>query len=165
MDLGKGAGSKLAPSPTPHIWFRIPLLPPSMNAMYSVLYKERRVVLKYEVVRFKSQAKMFIPSASFNAKDKLKIDLVVNDNWFKPDGKIRRCDAHNLTKVLVDTVAEKMGFDDSQVWSMTVTKNQSSEQSVDVLLNYYHGCNQELESGGSSESGDSVIGLTSESGT
>lgn len=63
--------------------------------------------------------------------------MVVNDDWFKPGGAIRKVDAHNFTKVLVDAVSEKMGFDDSQVWNLTVTKNQSGEQSVDVLVNYY----------------------------
>lgn len=137
MVVEAGAAAEKSPSPPPTIWFRIPLLPPSMNAMYSVLYKERRVVLKYEVVRWKSQAKMFIPQGSYTAKDKLKIDMVVNDNWFRPDGSVRRVDAHNFTKVIVDAVSEKMGFDDAQVWNMTVTKNQSSEQSVDVLVNKY----------------------------
>lgn len=90
-----------------------------------------------EVVRWKSQAKLFIPAGTFTQSDRLKIDMVVNDDWFKPDGRIRKVDAHNFTKVIVDAVSEKMGFDDSQVWNMTVTKNQSSEQSVDVLVNYY----------------------------
>lgn len=106
--------------------FRLPSPPPSMNVLYQIIYGQRRVELKPEVRAYKSTAKLYIPRFQTDKTDKLGISMEVSQDWYFKNGLMKKQDVQNMAKVLVDIVAEKMGFDDSQVWEFSLEKVQET---------------------------------------
>jgi Holliday junction resolvase RusA-like endonuclease len=132
MDKG-GVGSErpsesIADRPSViHKGWRIPLLPVSMNKLYAINYRTKQVYMTPEARQFKSQAKLFISSFETSKTDKLSLRLDIHTDWYFKNGNPKRSDIQNLIKVVVDMLSERLGFDDSQVWSFTANKIQSSE--------------------------------------
>ena len=108
--------------------FRLPSPPPSMNAIYQIIYGQKRVELKPEVRAYKSTAKMYVPPFDVTVTDKVGIKMDVSQDWFFKNGNMKKQDVQNMAKVLIDVIAEKMGFDDSQVWDFSLTKVQNTEK-------------------------------------
>lgn len=127
----KGRESSPLPSPTViHKGWKIPLLPPSMNKLYAINYRTKSVYMTSEARNFKSQMKLFITPFAINSSDKLSLKLDVNTNWYFNNGNLKKSDIQNLIKVVVDALSERLGFDDSQVWSFTANKVQASESFI-----------------------------------
>lgn len=110
------------------VTFRLPSTPPSMNSIYNVLYHTRSVAMKPEVRAYKTQMKMFVPKMTVGTDAKVCMSFEVVQDWFFKNGKLKKQDVHNMSKVLVDLVAEKMGFDDSQVWDFDMHKTDSKTE-------------------------------------
>jgi len=110
-----------------HKGWRIPLLPVSMNKLYAINYRTKQVYMTPEAREFKSKAKLFISSFETTKTDKLSLKLDINCDWYFKNGNPKRSDIQNLIKVVVDMLSERLGFDDSQVWSFSANKIQSSE--------------------------------------
>lgn len=108
--------------------FRLPSPPPSMNSIYNVLYHQRTVAMKPEVRAYKTQMKFFVPKMTVGTDAKVSMSFEVVQDWFFKNGKLKKQDVHNMSKVLVDLVAEKMGFDDSQVWDFDMHKTDSKKE-------------------------------------
>lgn len=65
----------------------------------------------------------------------LWISLTFHGDWLTQKGKVKKVDLSNLEKVVIDTVAEKLGFDDSIIFEKRLTKKvQSEEQKVEIEL-------------------------------
>lgn len=96
--------------------FTIPFLPPSMNAMYNIIFHQRRVELKPEVRLWKTKAKEYIPQLTPHKDSYLfKLDVVFYYNFFYKNEKLKKVDTQNLMKVLIDAVAEKNGIGDEYI--------------------------------------------------
>lgn len=96
--------------------FTIPSLPPSVNAIYNILFSQRRVEMKPEVRLWKSQAKEYIPRLTPLTDSHLfSLDVVFHYDFFYKNGKVKKFDSQNLLKVLCDAIAEKCGFADELV--------------------------------------------------
>ena len=121
------------PSPTLKTW-KIPLLPTSMNKLYAINYRTRSVYMTHEARTFKSQMKMFISAYPVSINDKLSFSLDVYTNWYHGNGNLKKSDIQNLIKVVVDSVAERLGFNDAQVFSFSANKIQSIENYCTVTL-------------------------------
>lgn len=117
--------------------FRIPSLPASMNAIYQIMFHLKQVQMKPEVRLWKTQAKMFVPPwKPINADGFLKIKLVFHGDWFFKNGKVRKIDLPNLQKIVVDAIAEKLGFDDCMIWDVELKKVQDKSDFVEVELGF-----------------------------
>ncbi len=114
------------PSSVSKKW-KIPCLPVSMNKLYAINYRTKQVYMTPEARQFKTQAKLFISPFLVAKEDRLSLKLDVNTNWFFKNGSLKRSDIQNLIKVVVDMLSERLGFDDSQIWSFSANKIQSSE--------------------------------------
>lgn len=96
--------------------FSIPSLPPSVNAIYQIIFHQRRVEMKPDVRLWKTQAKEYVPR--IEAKDETEffmIDAVFCYPFFYKNGKVKKLDTQNLLKVMIDAIAEKVGFNDTLV--------------------------------------------------
>lgn len=133
------------PSPTTSLVCKIPLLPTSMNKLYAINYRTRSVYMTPEARNFKSQAKMFIKPYSVGKNDKLSFSLDVHTDWYFKNGNLRKADIQNLIKVVVDAVSERLGFDDSQVFSFSANKIQSTENYCTVTLEKTNEENRNVE--------------------
>lgn len=107
------------------IEFKIPLSPPSMNSIYNIIHAKRMVYLKPDVKKFKDDAKFFVPRFEVGDMDMVQLNISVFGDWYYKNGKLKRADVHNLTKVIVDLICEKQGWDDKHVYQMSIEKVQN----------------------------------------
>jgi len=83
---------------------------------------------------FKTNAKFYIPKFKVQPNDKVICKIKAHNDWYYKNGKLKKADVQNLTKVIIDAISEKLGFDDSQVWRATTDKVQSEKKGVEVRL-------------------------------
>lgn len=109
--------------------FKLPAPPPSMNSMYNVIYGLKRIILKPEVMTYKTIMKGYVPLLKVEKMDKILLHFNVSQNWLFKNGHYKKQDVQNMGKVLCDIVSEKQGWDDSQVWEFSIRKlhNQMNE--------------------------------------
>lgn len=110
------------------IEFRLPVVPPSMNSLYNVVFALKRVELKSDVRRYKSDMKVYVPPFEVGKNQPVAMDIYVVQDWFFKNGNMKKQDIQNMVKVIVDLIAEKQGWDDSQVTSITAHKLQSDKR-------------------------------------
>lgn len=114
----------------------IPSLPPSVNAIYQIIFAQRRVEMKPEVRAWKTKAKEYVPRLNPMAESYLvTLDVTFTYNWFFKNGKLKKFDSQNLLKVLIDAVAEKAGFNDEivKMGSWNSIHSEEKEQ-VEVVI-------------------------------
>lgn len=115
--------------------FRLPAPPPSINAIYQIMFALRRIELKPEVRLYKNNMKMYVPGWTVERSDKIEFSMEVVDDWYFKNGNFKKCDVQNMMKIVIDLIAEKQGWDDSQVWNFSARKKHSEqERCVNVVL-------------------------------
>ncbi len=112
--------------------FTIPLLPPSMNAIYGYNPMTKRRYLNSKGRTFKAQCKLFVPPIELEAQTPVKIQFSLYGNWFYKNGNIKKHDGQNLSKILYDAIFEKVGVDDCCLWKWSGEKIQSDESKTVV---------------------------------
>jgi Holliday junction resolvase RusA-like endonuclease len=112
------------------VTFVLPSLPPSVNSLYQVIYSQRRVELKPEARRWKSDMKQYVPRFKVGEGTELRIDLEFNFNYVR-----RRFDAANLMKLAIDCICEKLGINDKAVrHGSWCSINNTEREFVQVVL-------------------------------
>ncbi len=113
--------------------FKIPDLPESINSLYKINYHTKQVYMSNAGRAYKMKVKMYMPS--FKAKEtKYSIRMDFNGHWLYKNGKNKRADIQNLTKVLIDAVFERIGVDDSYIYKLEAYKIQNNSQYTLVTL-------------------------------
>jgi len=121
-------------SPLGHLLWSgfIPLAPLSMNAIYQVIWNQRRTQLKPQARYWKTQAKTYVPSMpALDTQSKLHLTLSFYQDWYTKDGSLKIRDVTNYEKLVVDAISEKLRGDDrleAQLWEVVRRKVQSMEQ-------------------------------------
>lgn len=128
MGTGEGVVSAVRGTDAPSsVSFRVAGLPESMNSIYQIIYSQRRVQMKPDVLRYKSQAKLMMPA--WEAGEGLfGVHLRFHGNWYFKNGNIRRMDLPNLEKVVCDAISERYGFDDARIFEKYTWKVQDGEK-------------------------------------
>ena len=138
MEEGKAVGSErrelvaseCLATPTPSsVQFKIAGLPESMNSIYQILFALRRVELKPDVLRYKVQAKLYMPPWKCDPGWLYGIKMQFAGDWWYKKGTVRRVDLSNLEKIICDITAEKYGFDDARIFEKYSWKVQNRAQS------------------------------------
>jgi Holliday junction resolvase RusA-like endonuclease len=114
--------------------FTIPVLPPSVNALHNIIYTQRKVVLKPEILKWRSDIACFVPRITLGAESLVAADLIFYYPYLYQNGKLRRFDTHNMVKVLLDVISWKAGFDDSRVKNGSWKSIDSVDEKVEVTL-------------------------------
>lgn len=117
--------------------FVIPVLPPSVNSLHQIIYSQRRVVLRPEIVKWRSDIALFIPRIELSNDSLVNIDLVFHYNHWYQNGRLRKFDTHNLVKVLLDVIAWKANFDDARVKAGSWQSVHSTSEQVQVTMREY----------------------------
>lgn len=115
------------------VTFTIQGLPPSYNKHFKINYNFREVYLSDETKTFKTKVKFLIPQITITEMDKLRVTIMYNHDWHYKNGKIRKKDIQNLDKLLIDAIAERLGFDDSQFFEVHLFKIQNDKESFTVV--------------------------------
>lgn len=121
------------------IKFTIPLMPPSMNSLYQIIFSMKQVQLKPEIRLWKTQAKQFIPPWKPSGKSKLgwlyfNADIYT-EVYFK-NGKVRKLDLQNLEKCLIDCVCEKLGIGDEFIFEKHTRKLGGEKDRIEVEIGF-----------------------------
>lgn len=114
--------------------FCIPVLPPSVNALHNIIYGQRKVVLKPEILKWRSDIALFLPRIQLAPESFVSVDLVFHYRHYHQNGRLRRFDTHNMVKVLLDVIAWKANFDDSRVKAGSWASVDSPNEKVEVRL-------------------------------
>lgn len=69
----------------------------------------------------------------------LELTLIFRGRFFHADGSMRQVDLSNRIKLLEDTLAGQLGYDDRRHWKLVVEKAQAASEGVIVTLNHYQG--------------------------
>src|SRR5687767_13907072 len=96
--------------------FVVPVLPPSVNSLHNVIWTQRKVVLKPEILKWRSDIAVFIPRVNLQSPDTmLRVDLVFHYRHYYQNGNLRLFDTHNMIKVFLDVLAWKIGCNDCRM--------------------------------------------------
>ena len=114
--------------------FTIPSLPPSMNALYQIIYSQKRVELHPEARRWKSSAKEHVVRFMPRKGALVGIDATFYYRFYYQNQKPRVFDAANLLKLLIDCIAEKCGFNDCLVRHGSWSSVDSGDEKVEIVL-------------------------------
>lgn len=115
--------------------FTIPMLPPSVNSLHQIIWHQRKVELKPEVMRWKSDAKQYIPRFRPTSEVSLVcVDIVFHYRFHTNKGTLRVYDTHNAVKPLIDVIAEKQGWNDKQAKRGKWNSVNSEREFVEVVL-------------------------------
>lgn len=112
----------------------IPFLPPSVNALYDVIWNQRRVEKKSSVRSFCYRAKEHIRIFRLRDGALVRMDLVFAYPFNHKNAKLRRKDSQNMIKIIADLVAEKGGWDDCRMKSGSWDSVDSEVESVTITL-------------------------------
>lgn len=129
-----GVAGGLRVPPLQQLRFTIPSLPPSVNALYQIIYAQRRVELKPEARRWKSESKKYIVGFRPREGSLIAVDATFHYRFLTANGNQRVFDAANLLKLLIDCIAEKCGFNDCLVRHGSWSSVDSSDERVEVVL-------------------------------
>ena len=129
--------------------FVIPVLPPSVNSLHQIIYTQRKVVLRPEMLKWRSDAAVHIPRIQVQPDSLLSCDMVFSYPFLYRNGKLRRFDTHNLVKVMLDLISWKANFDDSRIKQGSWSTVDSEREWVQVTLREMPG-NRNRSSQGSS---------------
>ena len=121
------------------IKFVIPLMPPSMNSLYQIIFSMKQVQLKPEIRLWKTQAKQFIPPWKSNGDSKtgwLYFNADIYTQVYFKNGKVRKIDLQNLEKCLIDCVCEKLGLNDEFIFEKHTKKVDSEKDKIEVEIGF-----------------------------
>jgi len=110
------------------------MLPPSSNSLYNIFWRFKRVELKPEVLFWKSNAKGYVPRWEIDKEQKVAMRIRFYGNWYTKAGKVKRIDATNCEKAVIDAICEKQGWDDSRIWSRCTGKVQAERERIEVKI-------------------------------
>jgi Holliday junction resolvase RusA-like endonuclease len=115
--------------------FTLPSIPSSINALYQISFAQRKVFMNPEARLWKTQMKLLVPRIKTSETTHFfKIDRKYYYPFFYKNGKVKKVDTHNLDKLLIDTISEKCGFDDSLVkFGDTESYNDINER-VEIVI-------------------------------
>lgn len=115
--------------------FTIPTLPPSVNSLHQIIYSQRKVELKPEVRRWRSDAKQYVPRIRWRSETTIiRVDVVAYYRLLTAAGKLREFDTQNLLKPLIDLIAEKQGWNDKRAKAGSWDTVDSRDEKVEVVL-------------------------------
>jgi hypothetical protein len=119
--------------------FSLPSFPPSINRLYVINHVQRRVFLSDEALLWKTHMTPNIKPCRLGY-DYYKLTLLYQSpRWLLKDGGLRKMDASNLDKLVIDTLCAKWQFDDSRLTEVVRRKEWYEWDRIVVILEEGHG--------------------------
>lgn len=120
------------------IHFTFNSLPGSMNQLFEYNRHDSGLPvrrLRAEWAMWKSNAKVYVPLCIWARDCLFKVEMEFESpSWVCKNGNLRRRDLDNLEKLILDTIFEKLGRDDSRVAMKVSRKVMGTEDRVHVTL-------------------------------
>jgi Holliday junction resolvase RusA-like endonuclease len=107
--------------------FEMPMLPPSVNAMYHRT-QHGGVMKSPKVEEFEKVAMMYVPQRRDPITDPCKLTLVFT---FERPANLKRRDVDNMLKVTIDLLSSfRFVEDDNLIYEITATKKAGDADSI-----------------------------------
>lgn len=116
------------------ISFVLPSLPISANRAHNIDFRRRRVYLSDAARRWKSDMQLLIPRFKIADTSMLQVDYVAYYPFFHANGRMRKVDTSNLQELLHNTIALRIGIDDSFIKKGSFDSRDSEDAKVRVTL-------------------------------
>lgn len=118
------------------IKFTIPVIPPSYNQHYKINYNLRQIYLDKIAHDFKKLVFLHTPPMEYGDNDVFYLKVEIHYDWFYKNGKVRKLDIQNMDKLLIDSISERLGFDDCRIWDSHFLKVQSKTFQTNIELGF-----------------------------
>ena len=107
--------------------------PCSVNKAYATLFRTKRRIKTRDYHAFERMVQSAWVDSRFEIKPemRLKVQIIIDGSWFTKQKKIRKVDLDNFAKVTLDCLSKLLGFEDSQIFELQMTKR---EYQVDQTL-------------------------------
>ena len=136
-----GATGVTAPDPSPvaggveRLQFVLPSFPVSFNQLYNIDHRRRLVTLSDAALLWRTRTTPFVKPCRWPGDWFLKLTLTYESpNWLTKAGNMRRCDVQNLEKLVIDTMFNKWGLDDSRLVDVRRLKVYGPREQIQVEL-------------------------------
>ncbi len=118
--------------------FSLPSFPPSINRLYVINHNQRRVFLSDEALLWRTHMSPNILPCRLGY-DYYKLTLLYQSpRWLLKSGELRKMDASNLDKLVIDTLCAKWGWDDSRLTEVVRRKEWYEWDRIVVTLEQGH---------------------------
>ena len=116
------------------VTFQFPNLPISINALYDINYRQRRVDLKPAARQWKSAGKGYVPQFKIADDSMLAIDFTFHYPYYNAKNSLRIFDSANLLKLAIDCICERLEINDCRVKSGSWSSVDDERTCVEVTL-------------------------------
>lgn len=112
----------------------IPFKTPSINHLYG--QNGVRKYLKPEAKKLRQEIIEIVKSypGDIHLSNHLKVTVDLYENWYTKKGTVKRVDAANREKFLIDSVFEGLLLDDKYIFEHTMRKIQSDEEKAVIAI-------------------------------
>lgn len=135
--LGELSGPSLpaAGGQSGSLCFVLPSLPVSINELYKIDHRRRRVDLSDEALLWRTRMTPHVLACRWPMDWLLKLTLnYESPRWLTKQGSIRRIDHANYEKLVTDTLFKKWGRDDSMLVEIISRKVYGPREQIQVTL-------------------------------
>lgn len=111
-----------------------------MNRIYTIIKNQDcRVELCKEALLWKTVAKRYMQPAKIPSVPLRVGPILWSANWLTKEEKVRKVDIHNAMKLLLDSISQKYGVDDSYFWEVgpMVKIHRADSPSVSLVISLY----------------------------
>lgn len=115
--------------------FTLPSVPKSVNSLYQINFSQRRTYLNPDAAMWKTQMKMMVPRIKEALTDGtyIKVDRTYCYNFFHKNSNLKKMDSCNFDKLLLDTISEKTGIDDS-LFKFGSIESYNDKECVEIVI-------------------------------
>ena len=113
----------------------LPFKTPTINHLY--WHRGNIKIMKTEAKELRLEIDNIVASmhCEFNSDDKLKVNVLIYEDWFNLNGSVKKKDIQNREKFLIDSVFKSLSLDDKQIFECTFKKVQSDHDHCIVEIN------------------------------
>lgn len=138
-DRGLGGPPELSPpvagGQSGLLSFVLPSLPVSINELYKIDHRRRRVDLSDEALLWRTRMTPHVLACRWPLDWLLKLTLnYESPRWLTKQGNMRRIDHANYEKLVTDTLFRKWGRDDSLLVEIISRKVYGPREQIQVIL-------------------------------
>lgn len=113
--------------------FILPSFPSSVNKLYEINHRQRRVYLSDDALLWRTRTAPFVKPCRWDGLLKITLEYESPD-WYYLNGKLKRLDLQNLEKLLLDTLFMKWGKDDSTLAEKISYKRYGPREQIRVTV-------------------------------
>lgn len=108
---------------------KIPMLPVSLNKAYATNFRTKRRFKTKDYMNFESVCGLIAPKRhNIKPGSMLSVNINLYGNWFTKSGSIRKVDAANFEKTLIDSIFTHLKLNDENIFELTIMKIQGDEE-------------------------------------